>query len=199
MSGGCPTLFGPLPIGRAMSLLNIETARLILRPFVASDAVPLVRLYQDPDVIRFMKATRVSTDEMIANIRSHGERYYRDRGFGALAGVSKATGSLVGRYALMYSTVDGVEELNVSYLTAAEYRGQGLATEAVRALLDAAWAHGFSRVAALIFPENLPSQRVADRVGFRFERNVVFEGSTMRLYAATAQKTTVEAVARFKG
>lgn len=56
----------------------------------------------------------------------------------------------------------------------AEFVGQGLATEAVRGLLDIAFAEppvglGLHRVQANVIPSNEPSLRVAEKAGFRRE------------------------------
>jgi ribosomal-protein-alanine N-acetyltransferase len=173
-----------------VSLLRIETARLILRPWVPSDAAAGARFYRDPEVIRFMAATEVSEEEVAEAIRGHIVRYYERRGLGALAGVLKGTERIVGRYGLQYVELDGVEELEVSYLTSAEFRRQGLASEAVRALVAAAWREGRRRIVALIQPDNVASQRLAEGVGFRFERDVVREGLAMKLYAAEQRGPT---------
>src|SRR5262245_15561239 len=66
------------------------------------------------------------------------------------------------------------EELEVSYLTSAEHRGLGLAVEAVQGILDALWSSGVSRVLAVILPENVASQRVAESAGFSYERDAQY-------------------------
>jgi RimJ/RimL family protein N-acetyltransferase len=67
-----------------------------------------------------------------------------------------------------------------------DQRGLGLAVEAVQGILDAVWSSGVSRVVAVIFPENVASQRVAESAGFSYERDVPYkEFGTVRLYAAT--------------
>ena len=95
----------------------------------------------------------------------------------------KSTGSFVGRYGLQYADVEGVRELEVKYLTASEYRRQGLASEAVRGILDAARREGVLRTVALILSENVPSRRVAEGVGFRFEKQITRDGTEVSLYS----------------
>lgn len=166
-----------------MSLLRIETPRLVLRPFSPADAPAVVRLDADPDVIRFMKAPQFSEAEM-AEVLSRYAARCGETGFGLLAGVLKATGTLVGRYGLQRTPVDGVDELEVTYATRPEHRGQGYAREATEAVLEAAWREGVARVIGLILPDNDRSLRLAERVGLRFERDVVYKDTAMRLHAA---------------
>ena len=54
--------------------------------------------------------------------------------------------------------------------------GRGVATESARRVLDHAREHGLERVVAVTHPDNLPSQRVALRLG------MVDRGSTERYY-----------------
>jgi RimJ/RimL family protein N-acetyltransferase len=166
-----------------MSLLHLETARLILRPFVFADAPAAMELLRDPEVIRFMAAPEMSEDDVIQAIRGHTVRYYERLGMGALAGVLKDAGELVGRYSVQRVEIDGVEETEVTYMTSAQHRRRGFAREAVEALLGAAWSAGVARIIALIQPGNVASERLAEGLGFRFEKDAQRDGYAMRLYA----------------
>jgi ribosomal-protein-alanine N-acetyltransferase len=165
-----------------MSLLRIETPRLVLRPFSPADAPAVVQLDADPDIIHFMKAPQYSEAEM-AEVLSRYAKRYEETGFGMLAGVLKATSMLVGRYGVQRITVEGVEELEVTYSTRREHRRRGYALEATEAVLDAAWREGIPRLVGCIAPDNDPSLRLAERVGFHFERDVVYKETEMRLYS----------------
>ena len=166
-----------------MSILHLETPRLALRPFVVADAPVALEFLRDPEVVRFMASPEVSEDDVIEAIRSHTVRYYQRLGIGALAGVLKDTGELVGRYSLQRVEIDGIEETEVTYLTSSRFRRRGLAREATQALLSAAWSEGINRVIALIQPHNIPSQRLAEGLGFSFEKDARRDGYAMRLYA----------------
>jgi RimJ/RimL family protein N-acetyltransferase len=81
----------------------------------------------------------------------------------AFAITDAATGELLGNLAL-----SPAHEL--SYWVARAARGRGVATRAGRLLLDHAWASGVDRVALHAHVDNLGSQRVAERAGFRPDR-----------------------------
>jgi len=57
--------------------------------------------------------------------------------------------------------------VEIGYQVAPGQQGQGLATAAVRLMLEEAWAAGVDVVRAEVLPDNLPSQRVLEKAGFR--------------------------------
>ena len=61
-------------------------------------------------------------------------------------------------------------EAELGWVVAPSYAGRGIATEAVRALLEICFEHlGLRRVVALCFADNVPSWKLMDRVGMRRE------------------------------
>ena len=58
------------------------------------------------------------------------------------------------------------DAIEVGYTVFPEHRRQGLATEAVRALVDAARTQGVERVVASVSPKNEPSLRLVRGLGF---------------------------------
>ena len=65
---------------------------------------------------------------------------------------------------------DASGEVEIGYGIAESMRGQGLALEAVRIFMDSVRDQGVNTFVAVISPENVPSQRLAERAGFTFER-----------------------------
>jgi RimJ/RimL family protein N-acetyltransferase len=66
------------------------------------------------------------------------------------------------------------------------YWGVGLATEISRAMLEIAFSRlQLDDVVALIAPSNTASRRVTEKVGGRYERNVVHAGALHGLYRVT--------------
>lgn len=67
----------------------------------------------------------------------------------------------------------------IGYSLVREFRGAGYASEAVAALLDEAFEQGqLLRINAYCLPENEPSRRLLQRLGFRFE-GVLPHGATV--------------------
>ena len=101
-------------------------------------------------------------------------RRYARHGHGLWLALDKATGQPVGQVGLLIQNVHGVEEKEVAYLIHRPFWRQGFATEAATACRDYAFTVlGRQRVIALIRPENVPSQKVARKLGLQPEPDCV--------------------------
>jgi len=68
------------------------------------------------------------------------------------------------------------DEVEAGWEIVEELRGQGLATEAMRAAIADAWVRtNADHLVAYIRPENAASLRVADKLGFRFRNDGLTE------------------------
>jgi RimJ/RimL family protein N-acetyltransferase len=157
-----------------VTIPELETERLVLRPFADGDLDGFATMYADPEVMRHMgdgrPLSRAATWRTIALFVGHWEL----RGYGQWALVEKATGRLIGRAGLW--NPEGWPGLEVGWLLDRARWGHGFATEAARAGLDYAFdVVGAERVISVIAPANLRSIRVAERVGERFERTIALE------------------------
>lgn len=85
--------------------------------------------------------------------------------------------ALVGNVCLQPAPWD-TNELEVGWHLLPAHRGRGYATEAASALVDEAFARLTpARLVCSILPDNLPSQRVAKRLGFvRYAENFLRAG-----------------------
>jgi ribosomal-protein-alanine N-acetyltransferase len=81
-------------------------------------------------------------------------------------------------------TIEGQDEVEIAYLLDKTFWGQGLATEAAQGILK----YGFEqlkliRLICMIDPENIASQRVAERIGMTFEKRVhEYEGDNLPFF-----------------
>ena len=87
-----------------------------------STAIPRSRRYF-PEGTLTLEETREELEWFLNGHPSHPE-------LGLWATVHKPTGKFIGRCGLLPWTIDGVDEVEVAYMIAKEYWGQGLATEA---------------------------------------------------------------------
>jgi len=170
-------------------MIVLETKRLLLRRFTPEDAADNFRIYTDPENMRFMGRQPDSVEFERYHIQRHIANYYDRHEFGLWAVVLKQDGRLIGRCGLLYQPVEGAQEVEVSYLIDRPYWGRGLATEAARAVVKLGFGrYGFSRIVALINPENVGSVRVAEKVGLKYERDVSFRDfGEVALYALKAE------------
>ncbi|MFY9892274.1 MAG: GNAT family N-acetyltransferase [Streptosporangiaceae bacterium] len=87
------------------------------------------------------------------------------------------------RLLLPLSDSDGMTGLvEVGWHLHPQYQGNGIATESARAVLAVAGKAGIDEVLAIIEPDNVASQRVAERLG------MTDEGLTGRWFGLTARQ-----------
>jgi RimJ/RimL family protein N-acetyltransferase len=167
-------------------MLIAKTDRLILRHFTLADADAMAKIFGDAEVMRY--GPGVQTPQWVDDwLRSWIERRYAEWGFGFWAVVEPSSGAVIGYCGLtQFSNRCAAGEAELGYRLARAHWGQGYATEAARAVRDHAFATlALPRLIAMIDPRNTASLRVAEKLGMRYERDVMFEGYTHpdRLYS----------------
>lgn len=143
----------------------------MLRAWTPADRVPFAALNADPDVVRWVgdgtPLTRASSDDLVDRIEAH----WRARGFGLWAVEERAAGAFVGfaGLAVPWFLPAVLPAVEVGWRLARGAWGRGYATEAGRAALGHAFGDlELAEVIATIFPANLPSVRVAEKLGMGF-------------------------------
>ncbi len=139
--------------------VRIETDRLILTPEERHDAGWLAELLNARGTQRF---TLDDARERIAEMRS----MTADLGIGVLVLRTRATGEPLGYCGIVLGR-GSLQESELAYELLPRAHGRGYATEAARAVLDAAFATGRTRIWATVGTWNAPSFRVLDKLGFR--------------------------------
>jgi len=151
----------------------LETKRLVLRHLVMDDLDELFALYRDPEVRRYFPEGVLSLEETKEELEWFLNGHPRHPELGLWGTVHKETGKFIGRCGLLPWTIDGRDEVEVAYLLAKPFWGQGLGTEAAKGILQ----YGFEtlklpRLICLIDPGNISSQKVAKKIGMTLERRV---------------------------
>lgn len=170
----------------------LETDRLRLRRLLPADLDDLYRLYRDPEIRRYFPEGVLS----YADTREELEWFlngHPDRPELVLwATIHKATGKFIGRCGLLPWTIEGQAEVEIAYLLDKAFWKQGLATEAARGILRYGFEHlGLTRLICMIDPANLASQRVAERIGLTFEKQVdEYEGEKLPFYIYSIHRPT---------
>ena len=137
------------------------------------DLDALWALYCNPEITRYIPDAPRSYAEAREELEwhMHGHPHYPELGLWAT--IHKETGQFIGRCGLLPWTIEGQREVEVAYTIAQDHWGQGLATEAARGILEYGFAQlHLSRLICLIDPENVASQKVAEKIGMSLERNV---------------------------
>ncbi len=167
-------------MGSAMAILT--TPRLFLREMTAADLDDMAALLGDEEVMRHYP--RPKTREEAQAWIDWNQRLYRDHGFGLWVMVLRAAGEFAGDCGLTPQRVDGTDELEVGYHVRASLQGNGYATEAAAACRDFARdTLGLHRLIAIINPANIPSQKVAEKIGLRREKHAHVFGGEAVIYA----------------
>ena len=176
--GGCLHVFRAEPRrfeeqGQKPNMRILETQRLLLREFVPEDVDALSLVISDPETMRYYPAAqdRAGVAEWIARNR----RRYSHVGHGLWAMVLKSSGDVIGDCGLTRQTVEGVEEIELGYHVRRDLWGQGYAPEAARACRDYGFARlGAKRIISLVRIGNLPSRRVAEKVGMKLWKETIY-------------------------
>ena len=156
-----------------MTVHEVKTARLRLRPLAEADADALHRLWTHPAVRRYLWDDRVVSREETAAALETSRHLFESYGFGLWSVVSHGTLIGFGGYWFFREP----PELELLYGIGAEHWGRGLATEVARALVRYGFEErGFLEVRASTDAPNVASARVLEKAGLRFDRRAVSGG-----------------------
>jgi [ribosomal protein S5]-alanine N-acetyltransferase len=137
----------------------------------------------DPEVMRYMGGKTMTREETAARIERFMHVFELD-GIGQFAVERNEDGVVLGRCGILNwetkpwkpvarAETDKPTETEVGYLLGRPHWGRGYATEAATAVRDYALTEvGEERLIALIMRGNVASQRVAEKLGMQYEREV---------------------------
>ncbi len=152
----------------------LVTPRLVLRQWRDDDIAPFAAICADPAVMAHIGNGQPRTEEETAASVARMRETWDRHGFGIF--VVERDERLIGFCGL--AVPDFLPEIlpcvEVGWRLAHSEWGQGLASEAARAVLD--WAFGelsLERIVAVIAVANAPSLRLAERLGMQRERRTV--------------------------
>ncbi len=147
-------------------MADIDTPRLILRPWRESDLAPLAALNADPDVMRYFPAglSNLESEAMAKRCRD----FILERGWGPWVAEERATGQFIGVIGLYIPTVPLPFSpcVEILWRIAKTHWGKGFATEGAAASLK----HAFEvlklrEVVSFTSIHNLKSAAVMERLG----------------------------------
>jgi len=142
---------------------QLETARLLVRPFITSDAPLLVALFADPDVHRFVDDGQPLAPDVAALWVERSAANLERFGYGTGAVVECASGELIG-WAGFARPGDGTEEV-IYGLRRANW-GRGLGKELLAGLVAFAEERGIAPIRATVDPANRASIHLLRKAGF---------------------------------
>jgi RimJ/RimL family protein N-acetyltransferase len=167
----------------------LETHRLILRRLVPDDLDDLFALYRDPEIRRYFPEGTLTWVETKEELEWFLNGHPEHPELGLWATIHRETDRFIGRCGLLPWTIDQRPEVEVAYLLAKEYWGQGWGTEAALAIVH----YGFEqlhlpRLICMIDPQNQASAKVARNIGMTLERETQDEQASLLLYSMSASE-----------
>ncbi|MGN9837998.1 GNAT family N-acetyltransferase [Nonomuraea sp. H19] len=160
----------------------VQTARMLLYRVTVHDLASVHEIHSDPRTNVYnpagptlgLESSRAMLDLWLAD--------WDERGLGYWAARPLGEPQVLGFGGLRHSVLDGNEVLNLYYRFRPSAWGQGYALELAEAALRL--GKGLGTIVAVIRDVNVPSRRVAERVGMRKDRTIPYGGVPSDVYVA---------------
>lgn len=152
--------------------MKLETERLIIRPYIEADLQESFELMQDKGLFKYLDMDVMSFEEYKGLFKwlmdSYETNYDSDFKY-SFAIFLKETNKFIGWCGV--GVLDCFyPEKEIYYLIGREYWGNGYAAEAMTALLDYCFnIMKLPKIIALAKPENIASNKVIQKLGFKFQ------------------------------
>lgn len=165
---------------------ELETERLVLRPWAESDTDFLARLGANPEVVRYIGDGQPWSRERAEDVSRLIGEHWDAHGFGWRVAVegSEAVGLIALNYLGEGTAGLSPEEFEIGWWLDPPCWGRGLAAEGARAVRDEAFGRvGAPSIVARLKQENLASAGVATNLGMspQFDTTGRF-GEALRVY-----------------
>lgn len=138
-------------------------------------------MFQEPD---FVRCFGVELDDEKIKAILHRDTAYWDRyQFGPFVWFDKESYKFVGEGGLNHTTVDGQEEIELTYSLSNDFWGKGLAAEIGQyAIHDAFQRLHLKNIVCFTMTTNQRSLRVMEKLGFQYEKDFLHYGLPHKLY-----------------
>jgi len=164
-----------------VNLDRFTTARLEAVRLTADHLDEIRRMHRDPAVMAHLGGVR--DEAQTAQYLARNLQHWTDHGFGLWILHERSGGDPIGRAVLRHLLVEGVDEIEVGYAFYPAFWGRGLATEVTLACLALGRRElGRACFVAVTQPANLASQRVLQKSGLVFDRELRHDGEAHVLY-----------------
>jgi [ribosomal protein S5]-alanine N-acetyltransferase len=160
----------------------LETTRMRLLPWHADDWLLLRPIGRDPQVMRYISDGKPWPDERIREFVGRQINHFDRLGYCLWKLLLKETSEMIGFCGLQ--PLDGTAETEIGWWLARAWWGQGLATEAAHAALQGGFERAeLRRIVAVALPANHASIHVMEKLGMKYEREMIHRGFEVVLYA----------------
>lgn len=165
---------------------HFETQRLGAYRLQPEHFALLLAMHQDPVTMATLGGVR--SEEQTRDYMQRFLRHWEENGFGMWL-LYDCEQQFVGRAALRRMELGGQMEVEVGCALLARFWRQGLASEIVGALVEVAFARLRLRdLVGFALPDNRPSIRILEKLGFAYEKDVEYAGRRHVLYRLTLEQ-----------
>lgn len=161
-----------------------STKRLFIRELTVSDIPDIYPIYSDPQVKKYIDNIDDYLEMEMEKQKAYIQNVYSFYGFGLWGVFGKTSKKLIGRCGLESETINGKNEIMLSYLLDSQHWGYGYALECCEAVLKYARDQlEIKRIVAVIDFDNTRSIRTAEKLGLKYEKDVIFNNKKRQLYS----------------
>jgi [ribosomal protein S5]-alanine N-acetyltransferase len=165
-----------------VSAQRLETERVMLLPWDSRDWSAFKPIATDPRVMRYISDGVPWPDSKIVEFVERQRRHFAESGYCLWKLMMKGESEISGLCGLQ--PLDDLPGVEIGWWLAPHLWGQGLATEAARAVLEDGFGRcALSRIVAIAKRENKASTRIMEKMAMRYERDALHHGVQVVLYA----------------
>ncbi|MBW4687918.1 MAG: GNAT family N-acetyltransferase [Komarekiella atlantica HA4396-MV6] len=160
---------------------TFTTSRLFAERLRFQHLNELYRMHQNTQVMATLGGVRSdeATRLFILNNLNHWQQY----GFGLWVFRDKVNHQFVGRAGLRNTDVEGMSEIELAYALMTKFWGKGLATEMGEKILKVSFeVLNLHEIVCFTLTTNKASQRVMEKLGFQYERDIIHANLPYLLY-----------------
>ena len=164
----------------------LETARVVLREIVPSDADFILELLNEPSFHKYIGDKGVSdTTSARDYIENNFRKSYKINNFGLWLVETKDLKAPIGICGFVKRETLDFPDIGFAFLTRYEKQGYGL--ESAKAVIEYGRTDlKMSKILAITTPDNAASGRLLEKIGLTFESNIESpSGEHLKLYSIT--------------
>jgi ribosomal-protein-alanine N-acetyltransferase len=168
---------------------TIESERIFLRPLTLEDSEFILQLLNTDGFIKYIGDRNVRTIDQAKDYLLNGPlKSYETNGFGLSLAELKTDLTPVGMCGLLKR--DYLDHPDVGFAFLPNYTGKGYAREIVKEIIRFGLNDlKMNKIFAIVLPENSSSIKLLEKVGFRYDKNVISPDTNeeLSLYSIQAE------------
>lgn len=160
----------------------LSTERLTVREMTVDDVDDFYRIYSGEGITDYMEPLFDNPEDERLYTRNYIEDIYKFYDYGLWTVIDKLSGQIIGRAGI--SNRDGFDIPELGFVIEKDYQNKGLAYEVCSSILSYSKKElGFSKIQALVNPNNAVSLHLLKKLGFE-ETNDHFEDYMIMLWSS---------------